>query len=115
MKNNPKQSDIYMVEFGPGKGREYKKVRPAIILMTDNVIHRARILTCVPLTKKSDNYIEDDIIVEKDNYNNLIYDSIIKMHHITACDRSRILKYVGYLSENDWKNVKKRLKQIFGI
>ena len=110
-----KQSEIHFVKFGPGQGHEYQKTRPAIILMTDKVLASANIITCVPLTSNCGNIIGNDIKITKDSSNNLMTDSIAKMHHITACDKSRILKYIGTLSESDKAKIDKAMKQIFGL
>jgi mRNA-degrading endonuclease toxin of MazEF toxin-antitoxin module len=111
---NLKQGEIYLIEFGPGKGHEYMKMRPGLIVMADAVLEYAKIVSCLPITS-ADNCISDDVKLSKDAYNNLRDDSVIKMHHLTACDRSRIKKYIGHLKNGDWDRIRNGFKKIYGL
>lgn len=110
-----KQGDIYLVSFGPGKGHEYEKVRPAIIIMSDATLKKANLAACIPMTSNTDNCINDDVIIGKDATNRLFQNSVAKIHHITACDESRLIKKVGNLSASDLKEVKKSLVKVLGL
>jgi mRNA-degrading endonuclease toxin of MazEF toxin-antitoxin module len=109
------QSEIYLIEFGPGRGHEFQKVRPGIILMDNQVLQRTNMVTCVPLTSNLKNCGPDDIALNKDTNNMLANDSVVKMHHITCCDKARIGKYIGKVGSGDWSKIAAGLKLIFGI
>lgn len=110
-----KQRDIYMIYFGPGKGHEYRDVRPAVVLMADDCLRNANVISCVPLTSNLRNVVPDDVFLHKDNSNSLFHDSVAKMHHVTGCDKSRIIRYVGRVADEDWNVLCSRLKRVFGI
>lgn len=110
------QGDIYFIEFGPSKGHEYEKLRPAIVLTNQDNSKALNIITCVPLSSKLNNKSPDDIIIKKDLTNNLITDSIIKMHHLTACDPSiRFKKFIGKVTPEKLNEIKQILKKMFSI
>jgi mRNA interferase MazF len=109
------QRDIYLIKFGPGTGHEYRRTRPGIILMDNKILQTANMVTCVPLTSNLGNRIRDDILIAKDTGNKLPTDSLVKMHHITCCDKSRLIKYIGRIGSTDWQKIVSGLKNIFGI
>ena len=108
------QGDVYFVEFGPSKGHEYEKSRPAIILTTHSNLKIQNIITCVPLSSRLDNRSPDDILINKDGLNNLFTDSIIKMRHLTACDPAlRLRKYIGKVAPDTLREIKQILRRMF--
>ena len=110
------QGDIYFIEFGSSKGHEYKKTRPAIVLTSQDNSKTSNMFTCVPLSSKLSTKFPDDIIIKKDSINNLMSDSLIKMHHLTACDLSmRIKKYIGKVTPDKLDEIKQTLKKMFSI
>lgn len=114
--NKLEPGDIYFIEFGPSKGHEYEKLRPAIILTKPDSTNIPNIITCVPLTSKLNNKFSDDIIIKKDSINNLRTDSIIKMHHLTSCDPSvRIKKYIGQVTPEKLDEIRQVLKKMFSM
>ena len=110
-----KQRDIYLIHFGPGKGHEYQHVRPGIVLMADDCLKNAHVISCVSLTSNTENFIADDVFLNKDRSNKLSKDSVVKMHHITGCDKSRMIKFVGRVEDKDWNVLHTKLTRIFGI
>lgn len=90
--------DIYLIEFEPSRGNEFKKMRPALIISSNGLIKRSNLITCIPFTGNAGNYLEkDDVKAKKDKSNNLFADSILKVQHISTFDKSRVIKRIGSL------------------
>jgi len=66
-----KQGEIWLVKFLNSIGHEYKKERPALIIETNSQIRKSSVFTIIPFTSNSNNKIQDDVLVIKDNQNGL--------------------------------------------
>ena len=81
-KLNVKQGDLYFINFNPSVGREYQGKRPALIVQSNIQIKKSNLITVMPLTSNLENCLSDDIIIQKNNTNRLISDSVIKVYNI---------------------------------
>lgn len=107
---------IYFVEFDPSSGHEFKKMRPAVLISSDDLIRRSNLISCVPFTGNVNNVVAtDDVLVKKDNGNNLFADSILKAQHISTFDKNRVKKYVGTLDGSILKNLKNLIIRNFDL
>lgn len=110
-----RQGEIYMVRWDPSVGSEYRKTRPAVVLSCNSLLGRSNLVTCVPISSKVGKMYQDDILIPKDPLNNLVQDSIIKMHHISTFDRSRFIKYIGHIDNKAAEQIKQAIKNHFGL
>lgn len=107
---------IYFVEFDPSSGHEFKKIRPAVLVSSDDLIRRSNLISCVPFTANTNNVVAtDDVLVKKDVSNNLFADSILKTQHISTFDKNRVKKYVGVLDGTILKNLKNLVIRNFDL
>lgn len=107
---------IYFVEFDPSSGHEFKKIRPALLISSNNLMLRSNLITCVPFTANANNVVAtDDILVKKDSSNNLFSDSILKTQHISTFDKNRVKKYIGMLDNSTLKNLKNLIIRNFDL
>lgn len=107
------QGEIWFVEF-TGQGHEYQKTRPAVVIESDGQLKVTSVITVVPVTKQLERH-KDDILILKDNSNNLLYDSVIKVHQIQTFDKSRFIKKIGNVENEVIEKIKIYLKRHFGI
>lgn len=113
---NLQHGHIYFVEFNPSSGHEFQKMRPAVILSSNELIERSNLISCVPLTGNTGNIVEgDDIVVKKNKQNNLFTDSLIKSQHISTFDKRRVKRYIGELGEADFHSLKKVVTRNFNM
>ncbi len=99
---------IYFIEFDPSSGHEFKKMRPAVLISSNELIKRSNLVSCVPFTGNTNNVVaNDDVLIKKDSENNLFSDSVLKSQHLSTFDKSRIKKYVGLLDDGNLKILKK--------
>ncbi|MDD5289819.1 MAG: type II toxin-antitoxin system PemK/MazF family toxin [Patescibacteria group bacterium] len=111
-----KQKEIWIVKYpDDAAGHEYKKERPGLIIESDQQIQKTNIFTVVPLTSNLSNVTADDILIKKDQENNLFANSVLKTHHIQSFDRSRFIKGIGKINENTLEKVKTYLKKHFDL
>lgn len=72
---NIKHGHIYFVEFNPSSGHEFQKMRPAVILSSNELIKRSNLISCAPFTGNTGNFLyKDDILIKKSIQNNLFSD-----------------------------------------
>ncbi len=113
---NLKHGHIYFIEFNPSSGHEFKKMRPAVIISSDELIKRANLISCVPFTANIENLIDgDDILIKKSTQNNLFSDSVLKTQHISTFDKCRVKKYIGELGEASVNSLKNLIARNFNI
>ena len=110
-----KQGEIWLINYPEGIGHEYFKERPALVIESDEQIAKTNVFTVAAMTSNTDNCIDSDILVARDNHNNLSLDSVIKLHHIQSFDLSRFIKRVGKIKSEILDEVKRYLKIHFGL
>lgn len=108
--------EIYNIQFSPSTGHEYQKLRPAVIISSNDLIKRSNLVTCIPFTGKLNNCVEtDDIRVKKDATNNLFQDSLLKLQHLSTFDKTRVKNYIGKIGEVVLNNIKIKMRNNFGL
>jgi mRNA interferase MazF len=112
-----KQGEIWMVNFNPSKGHEFQKERPAIIISSNKIIKFSNLITVLPITSNTNNCVDDDIKIIKDERNRLFMDSIIKVTHISSFDKNngRFIKKIGATNDYIIEQIKKYLLKHFSI
>ena len=112
---HPKYGEVYLVNFDPSTGHEYQKMRPAIVIQSDDQLKRTSFVTIMPLTSQIRKKWPEDILVKKNHSNCLFADSIIKVHSIASFDKARFIKKIGVLDKQTMDEIKTYLKIHFGL
>ena len=111
-----KFGDIFLVDFGEDSiGHEYKKRRPAVVIQSAKQIQRSNLITVLPISSKLNKGLEEDILIQKDENNLLLENSLIKVHHIMSFDYQRIYYKIGEVGENISQKIKDYLKIHFDL
>lgn len=106
------RGQIWLVNFDPSFGHEYKKVRPALIIQNDKYIESGELLTVIPISSQISKQTELDILLRKDTQNRLMTDSLLKVKQISSFDKRRFIKLVGIVNEGIMKKVKENISQV---
>lgn len=106
------RGQIWLVNFDPSFGHEYKKVRPALIIQNDKYIESGELLTVIPISSQISKQTELDILLIKDSQNRLMIDSLLKIKQISSFDKRRFIKFVGIVNEGIMKKVKENINQV---
>ena len=113
----PQRGEIYLVDFNRRKGKEIRKIRPAVVISNDIQNQHDRYLTVAPTSSDEMEIIRPfEVLVLKTISNGLDYDSKILLNQIHSIDyQARLQKYCGQLEENLIKEVEKGIKLVLAL
>jgi mRNA interferase MazF len=107
---------IYLVEFDPSSGHEFQKMRPAVVISSDEMIKKSSLISCVPFTSNIKSLLNsEEIFVKKSELNRLFCDSVLKTSHISTFDKCRVVKYIGKLEEEVFDCLKRTIARNFNL
>lgn len=106
-----RQGEIYLVNFEPSVGREYRKVRPALVIQSDGI--SSALVTIMPISSKINSWQEPDVFIAKDAKNRLMCDSIIRVRQISSFDTERFIKRIGEVNSPVLRKVRGYLRKHF--
>jgi len=107
--------DIYLVDFDPSVGHEFKKIRPAIIVQEKQIFGHSPLVTIIPMTSQIQKQKKYDVYVPRDEKNRLESDSLIKVQQITSYDKSRFIRPIGFANSPTIRKVRGYLRKHFGL
>lgn len=110
-----KFGDICLVNFDPSVGREYKKVRPALIVQVQEISKKSPYVTVMPISSGVDKMSMEDVLLSKDSQNKLLTDSVVKVQQISSFDKERIIKVFGSVKSPVVRRVRGYLRKHFGL
>jgi mRNA interferase MazF len=105
------QKQIWLINFDPSFGHEYKKMRPALIIQDNRYIHDGNLITVLPISSIIEKPMGLDVFLPRDSDNRLMKDSLIKTHQISSFDKRRFIKYIGVCDSIIFENVKENIKK----
>jgi len=85
-----KKGEIYIVQFDPSVGREYRGYRPALVVQYAE-LEKSPVVTIVPLTSKIEKTYLSDVCIPMSPENGLAVDSAALARFIMSYDRSRFM------------------------
>jgi mRNA interferase MazF len=108
-----KRSEVWLVNFNPGRGSEQKGIRPAIILQNDigNQYAATTIIAAITTTIK----IYPVTVFLKAKSAGLSENSMINLAQILTVDKSRLHKKLGQLTGKQMAKVDKALRISLGL
>ena len=109
------QKQIWLINFDPSFGHEYRKVRPGLIIENSEYIESGNLIVIVPISSKIEKQKELDIILPKDKKNQLMVNSLIKIQQISSFDKRRFIKYIGICGDKVFEVIKKNLRKYLSI
>ena len=102
----PRRGEVWLVDFNPGRGREQKCIRPALILQND-IGNQYAATTIAAITTTIKIYPVTVLLQAKTT--GLPKDSMINCAQILTIDKSRLKKKLGQLNTIRMKQVEKAL------
>ncbi len=102
-----KQYQIILVNLDPTVGSEIQKTRPCVILSPNEMNEHLRTVTIAPLTSTGRKYPTR----VKVKHNNL--EGWIVIDQIRTIDKTRIVRSLGELSQNEIKRCKQVIQETF--
>ncbi len=107
--------DIYLTKFDPSVGREYSKIRPALVIQEENISAISPYITIMPISSRINKFKLPDIFLPKDEKNRLLNDSVIKVQQISSFDKSRFIKLIGRANSPIIRKVRGYIRKHFGL
>ena len=108
-----RRGEIYYADLTPAKGSEQDGVRPVLILQNEIGNHYApTTIVAIISTKSRTHPLPTHVQISG---NGLRVVSTIKLEHIRTIDKSRLLKRIGRLSQQDQKKVDTALAVSFEL
>jgi len=110
-----KQGDIYLTDFDPSVGHEYKKERPAVVVSGNPILKNSSLITVMPITSNIDSKGSDNIKIKKDSVNKLHKTSLIKVRDLYSFDKTRFKAQIGSVSDTILKEIKTYIPKHFDL
>lgn len=104
--DSPTRGEIWLVDFGGGKGHEIFKTRPAVVISVDD-IGAFNLKVVVPITDWKPPYKKNAwmVKVEPTNANGLDKPSAIDGIQVTCVDETRFKKKLGVITADQMEDV----------
>lgn len=104
---------LVLVDF-PYTEKSRVKSRPALLL-TDGSYGRHKIIVVAYVTSKIPENLLTEVKIKKSSKNKLEKNSVIKLHKIVNIPDSALKGDLGELTDKESKEVKAKLKKLFGL
>lgn len=109
------QGQIWIINFDPSFGHEYKKVRPGLIIQSNDYVEYGSLLTIIPISSRIEKKVNLDVFLPKTINNRLMKDSLIKTRQISSFDKKRFIKFVGNCEVPVLQSVKDMLRKYLSL
>lgn len=106
-----KQGEIWYVDLNPTKGSEQAGFRPVVIISGNLLNAYLNVVICCPLTTKVKNY-KGNVVLQPSKLNNLNEVSEILTFHIRSISKERFTKKIGYISKEEFQQLRIGLDDI---
>lgn len=108
-----KRGEIWLTNFDPGFGTELHKIRPSLVISSNEVNkHHPRVIV-IPVSTK--NYSGLSVVNIASKESGLTKESVILPAEIRAVDKIRLTKRLGKVSKNKLTQVEEIIKLILGF
>lgn len=117
MKDNWRYSrgDIYLVDLGTHFGSEQGGCRPVLVIQNNVGNHFGPTLIVAPITSRFNKKANQPTHFALMGVNNLTSPSVVLAEQILTIDKSRVIKYLGKVSEEQMQNIDKAIMVSLGL
>lgn len=106
-----RQREIWYADLNPVRGSEQQGFGPVVIISGDLLNANLQIVIACPLTSKIKNY-KGNVILDPTETNGLEKQSEIMILHIRSISKSRLVKKIGSISNQQLVALKQGLEDI---
>jgi mRNA interferase MazF len=99
-----KQRDICIADLNPSQGNEQSGLRPVVIISGNAMNDHLNMCIICPLTTQIKNY-SGCVVLNRDEINKLDFDSEVITFQIRTITKSRIIKKIGEINEQQLSEI----------
>ena len=107
-----KKNEIYGVDLAPTIGAEMSKLRPCVVISPDEMNKYLRTVIVAPLTSTK-RALPTRVLIKATETSGLKNDSYAALDQIKTIDKTRLLNYIGGISEDEKHQVSEVLMEMF--
>jgi len=105
LRRPPRRGEVYWVAFGPSRGGEIQKTRPAIVVSNDAANTALNRLQVVPLTSQTGRVFPSEaLVVLRGERRKAMTDQL------TTASRERLVGYLGRINAADMEQVERAIR-----
>ena len=105
----PQRGQVWLVSLEPAVGSEIKKTRPRVIISPNETNKLLRTVIVAPLTSTIKNYPTRLVITFQNKQGSVVLDQI------RTVDKSRLIKKLGTVTNQEYQSIAKILVEMFSI
>ena len=106
-----KQKDVYIVNLNPIEGHEQSGIRPAVIISGSSMNKYSPLCICCPLSSQIKNYSQY-VKINKTKTNKLKNNSEALVPQIRALSKTRFIKKIGEITDEELSKIKIGLSKL---
>ncbi|MCD6427177.1 MAG: type II toxin-antitoxin system PemK/MazF family toxin [Caldisericaceae bacterium] len=114
--NVPRRSEIWLVNWNPGRGSEQKGIRPSLIIQTnagnENPLYPNTIVLTISTKGRE---LPFHILIKPSSKNGLSKPSFIKCEQILTISKERLVKKIGELEPEETESVEEALQLVLDL
>ena len=114
-KKTYRRGEIYLVDLGAHFGSEQGGCRPALVIQNNVGNYYGPTLIVAPITSRYNTKANQPTHFALIGVDNLTSPSMVLAEQILTIDKSRIIKYLGKVSEEQMQGVDKAVKISLGL
>ena len=105
-----KKGEVYLYWIGKkeAQGTEIKKIRPGVVISTDNLNKWNYRFIVAPITKRTRHFLDFEVPVVVNGKEGLAI-----LDQIKTIDRSRLIKKLGQLTNKEMVMIRKKIEIVF--
>jgi len=105
-----KKGEVYLYWIGKQEaiGTEIKKIRPAVIVSTNNLNKWNYRFIVIPITKRTKHFLDFEVPVIVNGK-----EGLAMLDQIKTVDNSRLIKKLGQLTRNEMLSIREKIDIIF--
>ncbi len=109
-----KKGEVWLVDFNPTSGQEISKIRPAIII-SSNDLGKLNLKVVIPITNSFRMIEEWHVTLIPSKLNGLSKESVADCFQLKNISTSRFLKKLGNLSDHELDEVKLAIMKVLEL
>ncbi|KLL05367.1 MAG: transcriptional modulator of MazE/toxin MazF [Mycoplasmataceae bacterium RV_VA103A] len=105
-----KKGEVYLYWIGrkEAQGSEIKKIRPGVVVSTDNLNKWNYRFIVAPITKRTKTFLDFEVPVIVNNK-----EGLAMLDQIKTVDKSRLIKKLGKLTEKEMLMIREKIDLVF--